>query len=142
MKKVNENAESDIKIIKHYIKDLSFENPQSLNENNANNNNNSSISENMSFVHEPFEKKFFGITIKYSCECLSTKIEKKLFVLELDYFGLFKLVSNKSYNQADLTKVGAKLIFPFVKSIVEDISNKGGSVSISLKDIDFELVKS
>ena len=142
MKKVNENAVSDIKIIKHYIKDLSFENPQSLNENNASNNNNNSISENMSFVHESFEKKIFGITMKYSCECLSTKIEKKLFVLELDYFGLFKLVSNKSYNQADLTRVGAKLIFPFVKSIVEDISNKGGSVSISLKDIDFELVKS
>ena len=142
MKKVNENAVSDVKIIKHYIKDLSFENPQSLNENNASNNNNNSISENMSFVHEPFEKKIFGITMKYSCECISTKIEKKLFVLELDYFGLFKLVSNKSYNQADLTKVGAKLIFPFVKSIVEDISNKGGSVSISLKDINFKLIKS
>ena len=141
MKKVNENAESDIKIIKHYIKDLSFENPQSLNENNADNNNNN-ISENMSFVHEPFKNNFFGITMKYSCECLSTKIEKKLFVLELDYFGLFKLVSNKSYNQADLTKIGAKLIFPFVKLIVEDISNKGGSVQISLKNIDFELVKS
>ena len=142
MKKVNENAESDIKIIKHYIRDLSFENPQSLNENNADNNNNSNISENMSFIHEPFEKSFFGITMKYSCECLSTRIEKKLFVLELDYFGLFKLVSNKSYNQADLPKVGAKLIFPFVKPIVEDISKKGGSVSITLKDIDFELVKS
>ena len=141
MNKVNENAKSNIKIIKHYIRDLSFENPQSLNENNAYNNNNN-ISENMSFVHEPFEKNFFGITMKYSCECLSTKIEKKLFVLELDYFGLFKLVSNKSYNQAELTKVGAKLIFPFVKSIVEDISNKGGSVLISLKDIDFEIVKS
>ena len=142
MKKVNENAVSDIKIIKHYIKDLSFENPQSLNENNADNNNSNNISANMRFVHEPFENNFFGITMKYSCECLSTKIEKKLFVLELDYFGLFKLVSNKSYNQVDLTKIGAKLIFPFVKSIVEDISNKGGSVSITLKNIDFELVKS
>ena len=141
MKKVNENAESDIKIIKHYIRDLSFENPQSLNENNADNNNNN-ISENMSFVHEPFERNFFGLTMKYSCECLSTKSDKKLLVLELEYLGLFKLVGNKSYNQADLTKVGAKLIFPFVKSIVEDISNKGGSISISLKDIDFELVKS
>ena len=142
MKKVNENGEPDIKLIKHYIRDLSFENPQSLNENNADNNNNNNISENMSFVHEPFKNNFFGITMKYSCECLSTKIEKKLFVLELDYFGLFELVSNKSYNQADLTKEGAKLIFPFVKSIVEDISIKGGSVPISLKDIDFELVKS
>ncbi|MFL2818399.1 MAG: protein-export chaperone SecB [Candidatus Puniceispirillales bacterium] len=52
------------------------------------------------------------------------------------------MYSNKSYNQADLTKIGAKLIFPFVKSIVEDISSKGGSVPISLKDIDFELVRS
>ena len=43
MKKVNENAEFDIKIIKHYITDLSFENPQSLNENNADNNNNNNI---------------------------------------------------------------------------------------------------
>ena len=142
MKKVNENAESDIKIIKHYIRDLSFENPQSLNENNASNNNNNSISENMSFIHEPFEKNFFGITLKYSCECLSTKIERKLFILELEYFGLFKLVNNKSYNQAELTKKGTKLIFPFVKSIVEDISNRGGSISISLKNIDFELVQS
>ena len=142
MNKVNENEKFDIKLIKHYIRDLSFENPQSLSENNPYNNNNNNISENMSFVHEPFEKYFFGITMKYSCECLSTKIEKKLFVLELDYFGLFKIISNKSYHQADLTKVGAKLIFPFVKSIVEDISSKGGSVSISLKDIDFKLVKS
>ena len=142
MKKVNENAEFDIKMIKHYIRDLSFENPQSLNENNADNNNSNNISANMRFVHEPFENNFFGITMKYSCECLSTKIEKKLFVLELDYFGLFKLVSNKSYNQTELTKIGAKLIFPFVKSIVEDISSKGGSVPISLKDIDFELVRS
>ena len=116
MIKVNENKETSIKIIKHYIRDVSFENPQSINENNAENNKHSNISENMSFVHESFENNFFGITMKYSCECLSTKIEKKLFVLELDYFGLFKLVSNKSYNQADLTKIGAKLIFPFVSS--------------------------
>ena len=142
MNKVNENEKFDIKLIKHYIRDLSFENPQSLNDNNAENNKNNDISENMNFIHEIFENNFFGIAIKYSCECSSTKIGKKLFVLELDYFGLFKLINNKSYNQEELTKKGVKLIFPFVKSIVEDISNKGGSVLISLKDIDFEIVKS
>ena len=141
MNKVNENAKSNIKIIKHYIRDLSFENPQTVNENNATNNNNNKISENMSFVHESFENNFFGITMKYSCECLSTIIGKKLFILELDYFGLFELLSDKSYNQAELTKEGAELIFPFVKSIVEDTSKKGGSVSISLKDIDFKLIQ-
>ena len=142
MNKVNVNEKSNIKIIKHYIRDLSFENPQSINENNAENNVNNNFSFYMCFVHEPFENNYFGIAIKYSCECLSTKIGKKLFVLELDYFGFFKIIDNKSYNQAELTKEGVKLIFPFVKSIVENISNKGGSVSISLRDIDFELIKS
>ena len=141
MNKVNVNEKSNIKIIKHYIRDLSFENPQSLNDNNAENNNNNNISENMNFIHEIFENNFFGITIKYSCECSSTKIGKKLFVLELDYFGLFELINYKSYNREELTRKGVKLIFPFVKSIVEDISNKGGSLSISLKDIDFELIR-
>ena len=141
MNKVNENEKFDIKLIKHYIRDLSFENPQSLNDNNAENNKNNNISENMNFIHEIFENNFFGIAIKYSCDCSSTKINKKLFVLELEYFGLFELINNKSYNQEELTKKGVKLIFPFVKSIVEDISNKGGSLSISLTDIDFELIK-
>ena len=142
MNKVNENAKSNVKIIKHYIKDLSFENPQSINENNAVNNNNNNISENMSLVYKSFKNNYFGVVIKYSCECSSTKIDKKLFILELDYFGFFKIENNKPYNQVELTKEGAKLIFPFVKSIVENISNHGGSISISLKNIDFELVKS
>ena len=141
MNKVNENAKFNVKIIKHYIKDLSFENPQSINENNAENNNSHSISENMNFVHESFKNNFFGVSLKYSCECTSTKIAKKLFVLELDYFGLFELINKESYSQAELTKEGAKLIFPFVKTIIENISDKGGSVSISLKDIDFEVIK-
>ena len=34
MIKVNENKKPSVKLIKHYIKDLSFENPQSINENN------------------------------------------------------------------------------------------------------------
>ena len=142
MNKVIEIAKSNIKIINHYIRDLSFENPQSINENNAENNKNNNISENIKFIHQIFENNFFGIAMKYSCDCSSTKINKKLFVLELDYYGLFKIINNKSYNQDELTKEGAKLIFPFVKSIVENISNKGGSVSISLRDIDFELIKS
>ena len=141
MNKVNENEKFDIKLIKHYIRDLSFENPQSLNDNNAENNKNNNISENINFIHQIFENNFFGIAMKYSCDCSSTKINKKLFVLELDYFGLFELINNKSYNQEELTKKGVKLIFPFVKSIVEDISNKGGSLSISLRDIDYELIK-
>ena len=141
MTNVNENEISSIEIIKHYIKDLSFENPQSIQENNLENNKNSNISQNMSFVQTSFKNNFFSVVVKYSCECSSKKSGNKLLVLELDYFGFFKILNNKTYNQADLTKAGAKLILPFVRSIIEDITNKGGSIKITLEDVDFNLVK-
>ena len=141
MAKVNVNKETDVKIVKHYIKDLSFENPQTINENNATNNNDNNIVTNISFVYEPFENKFFSVVMKYTCECSSKIIDKKLFVLEIDYFGFFKILNDKQYDQAKLTIKGAKLILPFMKSIIEDISVKGGSVPISLENIDFNLIK-
>ena len=140
MTDVNENENFSIEIIKHYIKDLSFENPQSIQENNLENNKNCNISQNMSFVHKPFNNNFFSITLRYSCNCSSKKTGNKLLVLELDYFGFFRILSNSS-NKANLTKEGAKLILPYVKSIIENITDKGGSIKISLKDVDLDLIK-
>ena len=65
--------------------------------------------------------------------------EKKLFNLELDYFGYFKILANKNYDQKSLAEQGTKLLFPFVKEIIEDITRKGGSIPILLNDIDFNL---
>ena len=139
MTNVNENENFSIEVIKHYIKDLSFENPQSIQDNNLENNKNCNISQNLSFVHTPFKNDFFSIIVKYSCDCSSKKTGNKLLVLELDYFGFFKILNNSS-NKADLTKEGAKLILPYVKSVIEDITNKGGSIKITLKDVDLDLI--
>ena len=141
MTNVNGNEESDIEIVKHYIKDLSFENPQSIEENNLENNKNSNISQNMSFVQRYFKNNYFSVVVKYSCDCSSKQTGNKILVLELDYFGFFKIKNDKSYNQTDLTKAGAKLILPFVRSIIEDITNKGGNIKIVLEDSDFDLIK-
>ena len=140
MTNVNGNKGFDVEVIKHYIKDLSFENPQSISEYNLGNNKNCNISQNMSFVHTPFKNDFFSIIVKYSCECSSKKTGNKLLVLELDYFGFFKIV-NKSSNKANLTRSGAELILPYVKSIIEDITDRGGSIKITLKDVDLDLIK-
>ena len=140
MIKVNENKKPSVKIIKHYIKDLSFENPQSVQENNLENNKNCNISQNVSFVHTPFKNNFFSIIMKYSCNCSSKKTGNKLLVLELDYFGFFKILDNSS-NKANLTKKGAKLILPHVKTIIENITDKGGSIKISLEDVNLDLIK-
>ena len=140
MTNVNGNEGLDIEVIKHYVKDLSFENPQSIQENNLENNKNCNISQNMSFIHTPFKNNFFSIIVKYSCDCSSKKTGNKLLILELDYFGFFKILNNTS-NKANLTKAGAKLILPYVKSLIENITDKGGSIKISLEDVDLDLIK-
>lgn len=141
MIKVNENIETSIKIIKHYIKDLSFENPQSINENNSINNSNCNLSQNIRFVYLPYKNNFFGIIMKCACDGSSKKNNSKLFVLELDYFGFFKITGNQTYTQEELTKIGGQLILPFVRSIIKDITNKGGSLSIDIPEVDFDLIK-
>ena len=140
MTNINGNGEPDIEVIKHYIKDLSFENPQTIQENNLENNKNCNIYQNMSFVHSPFKNNFFSVIVKYSCDCSSKKTGNKLLILELDYFGFFKILNN-STDKATLTKAGAKLILPYVKSIIENITDKGGSIKISLEDVNLDLIK-
>ena len=137
---VNENQENKIKIIKNFIKDLSFENPQDVNENTSHNNNNNNIDVNMSVVYTPYDN-FFSLILKYTIDCSSKQNKRKLFNLELDYFGFFEILEKKNSDQKLLTEKGISLLFPFVKEIIEDITQKGGSIPIKLNDIDFNLTK-
>ena len=142
MKNVNENEVVNIKLIKNFIKDLSFENPQDINENNDINNKNGKISVNINVIYKPYNNNnFFSLILKYTFDCSSKDNKKKLFNLELDYFGFFKIVKKINYDKDALTKSGIKLLFPFIKEIVEGITLKGGSVPITLNEIDFDIVR-
>ena len=141
MSNVNVNKDDSIKIIKNFIQDLSFENPQNINENNSANNNNNDIDVKMNVVYKPYDNNFFSLNLKYTLDCSSKKNNKKLFNFELDYFGFFETLDKNSHNQKLLTEKGIKLLFPFVKEIIENITLKGGSVTILLNDVDFSLKK-
>ena len=141
MNNVNKNKDIDIKIIKHFIKDLSFENPQSINQNTPDVNNNNNISVNMNVIYESYENNFFSLILKYTYDCSSKENNDKLCHLELDYFGFFKILNKKHNDKKYLTETGLKLIFPFAKEIIEVISKKGGSIAITLNDVDFNLLQ-
>ena len=78
--------------------------------------------------------------LKYTYECSSKKNNEKLCHLELDYFGFFKIIDSNSSDKKVLTENGLGLIFPFIKEIIEYITQKGGSVPITLNDIS-EIIK-
>ena len=141
MSNVNVNKDDSIKIIKNFIQDLSFENPQNINENNSANNNNNDIDVDMNVVYKPYDNNFFSLNLKYTLDCSSKKNNQKLFNFELDYFGFFETLGKNNHNQKLLTEKGIKLLFPFVKEIIEDITRKGGSIPILLNEVDFSLEK-
>ena len=88
-----------------------------------------------------FVNNFFSLNLKYTLDCSSKKNNQKLFNFELDYFGFFETLGKNNYNQKLLTEKGVKLLFPFVKEIIEDITLKGGSVPILLNEVNFNLKK-
>ena len=142
MNNVNINKVDSIKLLKNFIKDLSFENPQKIDDNNVFDIRNTDLNIDMSVFYKPYnDNNSFSLLLRLNFECCLKENKKNLFNLELDYFGFFEILKQKDYDQEEFTKIGIKMLFPFVKEIVEDITRKGGSMSISLNEVDFNLIK-
>ena len=138
MTKSNEFLRPNLNILNQYIKDLSYENPQSINQ-ILSNNKTSDVSLDMNAFYQSFDNDCFGITLKIICHSILNK--DKLFHLELDYFGFFKILNNINFEEDILTNEAVRLIFPFARSIVANITQNGGSLPILLDNVDFNLIK-
>ena len=140
MSNFRQSLDIEAKIIKHYIKDLSFENLQDLNNQNFKEDE-LKFSDNISAIFQTYNEKSFSVLLKFICDCTLIKNNEKCFILEIDYFGLFEVDKRENYSQDELTKRGCILLYPILKPIVEDITKKGTLFSISLNNLDFNLIK-
>jgi preprotein translocase subunit SecB len=140
MSNVNNEDKLHVKILKQYIKDLSYENFQKNDLQNKDiEGNETSVDINVIYKH--YDKDFFGVIIKIVLTCMSKKEKTMVFNLELDYFGLFKADNRDTFNKDDLSSEGAKIIFPFARSIIANITQNGGNIPIYLDNLDFKLLK-
>ena len=141
MNKVNGNKTPHLNVLKQYIKDLSYENFQ---KNNAQNTSlrDSDTSIDIKVINEPYDKDHFGVIIKITINCESKKDKTILFHLELDYFGFFKIENVKNFDINKLSSEGARLLFPFARFVIANITQNGGNIPIILDNIDFNLMKS
>jgi preprotein translocase subunit SecB len=131
---------SDTTIVKHYIKDLSFENLCNINNQDLKKDE-VKISDNISVVFQAYNDDNFSVLFKYSCDCLLVENEKRVFILEIDYFGLFKKNNISDYSNDDLAKAGCIILYPILKPIVEYITQNGAPINITLTEPDFNLIK-
>ena len=140
MSNLRQSLDIEAKIIKHYIKDLSFENLQDLNNQNFKEDE-LKFSDNISAIFQTYNEKSFSVLLKFICDCTLIKNNEKCFILEIDYFGLFEVDKRENYSQDELTKRGCILLYPILKAVVKDINKKGTLFTVSLNDLDFNLIK-
>ena len=141
MSKVINEETSNLVILNQFIKDLSYENFQKNGTQNFNTKENSTNIE-INVIHEPYGKINFGVSIKITINCKSKKEKNTIFHLELDYYGLFKSENTELVDKNKLASEGARIIFPFARSIIASVTQNGGFMPIILDNVNFNLMKS
>ena len=141
MSKIINDETSNLIILNQYIKDLSYENFQKNGTQNFNTKENSTNIE-INVIHEPYGEINFGVSIKITINCKSKKEKNTVFHLELDYYGLFKSENTKLVDKNKLASEGARIIFPFARSIIASVTQNGGFMPIILDNVNFNLLKS
>ena len=141
MNKVVNDETSNLIILNQYIKDLSYENFQKNGTQNFDIKENSTNIE-INVIHEPYGEINFGVSIKITINCKSKKEKNTVFHLELDYYGLFKSEGKKLVDKNKLASEGARIIFPFARSIIASVTQNGGFMPIILDNVNFNLMKS
>lgn len=141
MNKVVNDETSNLIILNQYIKDLSYENFQKNGTQKFDIKENSTNIE-INVIHEPYGEINFGVSIKITINCKSKKEKNTVFHLELDYYGLFKSENTKLVDKKKLVSEGARIIFPFARSIIASVTQNGGFMPIILDNVNFNLMKS
>ena len=141
MNKVNNRKIPHLNILNQYIKDLSYENLQNNGIKNFNQKENDT-SIDINVIYEPKSDNNFEVIIKVKINCKSRNKKSIIFHLELDYYGFFELEKIKNFDRDKLSSEGAKIIFPFARSIIANITQNGGNMPIILDNVNFDLMKS
>ena len=131
---------SKLTVNSQYIKDLSFENPNSP-ESLSNKDGLPQINVDINVFAKPLTEKFYEVTLSINGK--ATKKNLKIFEIELAYAGLFTLPDIDSKN--DIGKKimlieAPQLIFPYARSIVSSVTRDGGFMPLIIQPIDFDLL--
>ena len=121
-----------IRVINQYIKDLSFENPGAAVDEQPN----IELGIDVGATPKNAEDNIFEVTLKLQARA-GTK-ETALFILEMDYAGLFQV---GGFSDADLEAIllieCPRILFPFARRIIADISAEGGFPPLRIDPVDF-----
>jgi preprotein translocase subunit SecB len=124
-------------ILAQYVRDLSFENILAEKGVNGELSPEMQVNVNIDAKKRTTDNQF-DVIIKLRVDSTSKGTNDILFVLELDYGGVFQ-IENIPEDQLHpyLLIECPRMIFPFLRRIVSDITRDGGFPPLNLENIDF-----
>ena len=118
-----------------YIKDLSFEVPGAPTIFSELTAASPEISVRVDLNAEPLRDGVFEVVLKLAVEA-KTK-DKTAFIVDLTYGGVFSLNVPQEHVQPVLLVECPRLLFPFARNIIADVTRDGGFPPMMLQPIDF-----
>ena len=80
----------------------------------------------------------YNSSIKITVESKETKTDENIFLLELDYGGIFKIENIPDDQLHPFLMIECpRTLFPFVRRVIHDITRDGGYPPLNLDTIDF-----
>ncbi len=136
-KKTDDIAPPKMNILAQYVRDLSFENILAQKGVDGELNPEIQVNVNIDAKKRTTDKQF-DVIVKLRVDSKSKNTDNVLFVLELDYGGVFQ-IENVPDDQLHpyLLIECPRILFPFLRRIVSDITRDGGFPPLNLENIDF-----
>ncbi len=127
-----QKAGPTIRVLNQYIKDLSFENPGATLQEQPN----IELGIDVGAAPKQGAENTYEVTLKLNARAGTS--ETALFLLEMDYAGLFNV---QGFSEGELEAVllieCPRILFPFARRIIADISAEGGFPPLRIDPVDF-----
>ena len=130
----SQEAQPRLQILTQYTRDLSFENIAAQKATKADGKPDVKVQVNLDAQKRGDER--YEVALKLNVD--SSAGDASVFLLELDYAGLFQIENAKPEQLHALLMIECpRLIFPFVRRTVSDVTRDGGYPPLNLEVIDF-----
>ena len=132
----NQNAPI-FRMQKMYLKDLSFENPNSPDVFLAQNKD-PKVDINLQVKNRKLDDDNYEVTININVNIVKTEDEKTLFILEIEHAGIFTLKNiPEDHIGAVLSVECPTLLFPYTRQIMSQVSVDGGFMPFLMDPVNF-----
>ena len=134
---MTEQKNTTMKALGQFIKDLSFENIAAQESRQGTGTPDIQVKINLDASKREQENQY-NSSIKINIESKDTETQDNIFLLELDYGGIF-IIENAPEDQLHplLMIECPRMLFPFVRRVIHDVTRDGGYPPLNLDSIDF-----